>query len=146
MAKSDAKNLKIFLSYSRADRDVVQKVADRLRQAELTVWDPDYDLLAGSEWASEPQSALDSAKAMIVFISPDAMASREVSHEIEYALGAKHLRGRLIPVILRQTKEAPWILSSLQPIHYAGPNKTSSQIVELLNQPPNVPQTKRQTG
>ena|ERR1700685_3013386 len=143
MAKAGAKNVDVFLSYSRVDQDLVQQVANRLRKAELTVWDPERDLLPGSEWASELQAALESAKAMIVFISPEAVASREVSHEIGYALGARHLRGRLIPVILREAQDAPWILNSLQPIRYADPRKTGNQILKVLTQPPHVPEVKR---
>ena len=84
--------------------------------------------------------------AVVVFISPEAVESRSVSREIEYALGAKHLRGRLIPVVLRPTKDAPWILQSLQPVRYEGPSKTSQQIVEILSQPADVPQAKRRAG
>jgi hypothetical protein len=58
-----------------------------------------------------------------------------VSHEIEYALGAKHLRGRLIPVMIRPTKGAPWILDSLQQVRYQNPGKTGRQIVKLLVRP-----------
>lgn len=147
MSKANAtkkkKKPKIFLSYARPDQDQVRKVADQLREAGVRVWDPEFDVLPGGEWASELQSALESATAMVVFISPAAMASREVSHEITYALGAKHFRGRLIPVILQDAADAPWILNSLQPIRYADPNQTSSQILETLSRAPNVPQATR---
>jgi hypothetical protein len=81
----------------------------------------------------------------VVFISPDAMASRSVSHEIEYALGAKHLRGRLIPVTIRPTKDAPWILGSLQSVRYKSPDKTGRQIVELLARSHDAPEAKIRT-
>jgi len=91
---------------------------------------------------AELKSALDSASAFVLFISPDAMASRSVSYQIEYALGAKHLRGRLIPVTIRPTKDAPWILDSLQSVQYQGPGKTGRQIVELLGQSDDAPEAK----
>jgi hypothetical protein len=132
----------VFLSYARSDRDLVEKIRHELSEAGLKVWDPDQNILPGSNWPAELQAALDSASALVVFISPDAMASRSVSHEIEYALGAKHLRGRLIPVTIRPTKDAPWILDSLQSVQYQSPGKTGRQIVEMLAQAPNVPEAK----
>jgi hypothetical protein len=70
----------------------------------------------------------------MVFISPDAMESRSVSHEIEYALTARHLSNGLIPVVLEPTKKAPWIPRTLHPIQCESPSKTSRQIIEPLNQ------------
>lgn len=135
----------VFLSYARSDRDLVQKIGQELTGAGLEVWDPDERILPGADWTTELKAALDSAGALVVFISPDAMASRSVSHEIEYALGAKHLRGRLIPVTIRPTKDAPWILDSLQTVRYQSPVKTGRQIAELLAESPNAPEAKSRT-
>jgi hypothetical protein len=135
----------VFLSYARSDRDLVQKIGHKLSEAGLEVWDPDRNILPGANWTDELKAALDSAGALVVFISPDAMASRSVSHEIEYALGAKHLRGRLIPVTIRPTKDTPWILDSLRPVQYQSPDKTGRQIVKLLAQPQDAPEAKIRT-
>lgn len=136
------KGAKVFLSYARGDRDAVKKIGRQLRQAGFDVWDPDEEILPGADWSGELKTALDSAGAMVIFISPEAMASRSVSYEIEYALGAKHLRRRLIPVMIRPTKNAPWILDSLQSVRYETPSKTSQQIVDLLNQSHDAPESK----
>lgn len=133
---------KVFLSYARADRDQARKLAYHLREAGLEVWDPEQELLPGSDFTSDLKEALDTAEAVVVLISPEAMESRSVSHEIEYALGAKHLRGRLISVVVRPTKEIPWILNTLHMIRYEHAGKTSQHIAELLTQPQDVPQTK----
>ena len=100
---------------------------------EVPIWD----------WTASLKRALDAALAMVVFISPEAIGSGSVSREIECALRAKHLRGRLIPVVLRPAKEAPWILQALQPVRYESPGKTGQQIVKPLSQPVDVPQAKR---
>jgi TIR domain len=139
MVKRDRK---VFFSYARSDRELARKVAHQLREAGFQVWDPDEEILPGADWNAELKMALDSAQAIVVFISPDAIASRWVSHEIEYALGAKHLRGRLIPVMVHPTDDAPWILDSLESVRYRGPSKTGRQIVELLTQSPNAPEAK----
>lgn len=134
---------RIFLSYHVDDKEPVRRIADCLRESGFPVWDPEREILPGAEWTSTLKKALDSALAVVVFVSPEALKSSSVSREIEYALGARHLRGRLIPVILRPAKNAPWILQSLQPIRYEDPSQTSARIVELLSQPFNASQAKR---
>src|SRR4051812_1583404 len=89
----------VFLSYASADRELARKVADHLAEAGFPIWDPEREILPGTDWTSALKKALDTALAVIVFISPAGMESRSVSSEIEYALSAKHLRGRLIPVL-----------------------------------------------
>ncbi len=121
----------VFLSYSGADRGVARKIAEHLREAGVQVWDPEYEILPGSDWSSLLKRALNSAEALVVLISPEAMDSRSVSQEIEYALTAKHLRGRLIPVVIRPTKDAPWILKTLPSVRYQSPRKAGKQILEL---------------
>jgi len=135
----------VFLSYSGADRGVARKIAQHLRGAGVQVWDPEYEILPGSDWTSLLKRALNSAEALVVLISPEAMDSRSVSHEIGYALTAEHLSGRLIPVIIRPTKTAPWILKSLPSVRYKSPSKAGKEIIELLSQPIHVTQANRST-
>jgi hypothetical protein len=136
------KGSKVFLSYARSDRDAVKKVGRQLQQAGFEIWDPDEEILPGADFSTELKTALDSAGAVVVFISPEAMDSRSVSYEIEYALGARHLRGRLIPVTIRPTKNAPWILGSLESVQYESPSKTGRQIADLLSQPHDASEAK----
>lgn len=126
--------LKVFLSYARGDKNRVQGIALRLREAGFDVWDPEQDILPGADWLSESKEALATAGALVAFISPESVASRQVSYEIEYALGARHLSRRLIPVLIEPAKNAPWILDKLHPVTYEGSEKTSQKIVNLLSQ------------
>ncbi len=137
------KPLTVFLSYAQEDVEVARAIRNTVVSAGYPVWDPECDIPAGSDFAAMLQRALDSAWAMIVIVSPAAMKSRWVTHEIEYALGAEHLRGRLIPVIARPAGNAPWILELLQPLRYQDPVKTGREIVEILKQPADVPKAKR---
>jgi hypothetical protein len=125
--------MKVFLSYATQDRAPVRKIATILRNAGLDVWDFATDILPGDNWAAKIQSALESSDAMVAFISPEALSSGIVSREIEYALGSKHFSGRLIPVTLKTTKEAPWILDKIQNLRYETPAKTGKRILNLLS-------------
>ena len=126
---------KVFLSYTDSDRGPAQQIANQLRKAGLDVWDPAEEILPGADWNMELKTALDTSEAFVVLISPEAMKSRWISYEIGYVLGAKQFEGRLIPVVIRPTKRAPWILESLHPVRYESPSKTGRKIVDLLSQP-----------
>jgi hypothetical protein len=73
------KGSKVFLSYARSDREAVKKVGRQLRQAGFEIWDPEEEILPGADSSTELKTALDSASALVVFISPEAMESRSVS-------------------------------------------------------------------
>ncbi len=142
MSRAPKTGRSIFLSYADKDRDVALKIADGLRSEGLRVW-TDLEILPGDNWAAELGRALESAQAMVVLLSPEAISSRSVRNDISYALGAKHLSGRLIPVYIRPAKGAPWILDSIQNLNYAGPGKTAKKIVELLAQASDAPKINR---
>src|SRR5438552_10414976 len=99
----------VYLSYSHADAPAAREVSLVLRHAGFKVW-TDQEVLPGDNWAESIQRALDSSDAMVVLLSPDAAQSRFLRREIEYALGAERFENRLIPVMLRDTKDYPWIL------------------------------------
>ena len=66
----------VFLSYSRKDTIVMRKVRDALRIANITVW-TDENLEVGTPaWQMAIQEAVDSAKVMVVLLSPDAKKSQ----------------------------------------------------------------------
>ena len=52
--------------------------------------DPDWQVLPGDNWPLKLAEALNQANAMIVVLSPEAVESRWIRHEIEYALGASN--------------------------------------------------------
>lgn len=125
--------MNVFLSYSRQDREWAIAVAERLQAEGFAVWDSETELFPGDNFASRIADALDSADAMIVLVSPDALASEWVRHEIDFALGSSRLSGRLIPVIVRPTDKLPWILQKLKTIGpEGGPQAAADSIVQVL--------------
>lgn len=69
---------------------------------------------------------------MVVLLSPDSMKSEWVRGEIEYALGSRNYEGRLIPVLVRPTREIPWILREFQILQADDPAKVSGVIANAL--------------
>ena len=125
--------MKVFLSYDKRDRLPAQRLASRLKSKGLQVWDPARELLPGDNWSVKQGEALEKSDAMIVLLSPDSVDSPWLLHELQFALGSKNFRRRLIPVIVRQTKKIPWILEEFPIVRLnEGTVKASQQILNLL--------------
>lgn len=75
----------VFVSYSRRDVDIMQRVRDQLRANRIETW-TDEQLDPGTRaWKLAIEDALDNAGAVVVVLSPDAKASEWVDREVEYA-------------------------------------------------------------
>ncbi|MEX2215419.1 MAG: toll/interleukin-1 receptor domain-containing protein [Phycisphaeraceae bacterium] len=122
--------MKVFLSHSDKDGPVAEKLAASLTQAGLEVWRTAL-LLPGDNWASKLAEALETSDAMVVLISPDAMASTHVRREIDFALGSTNYKDRLVPVQIRATKNIPWILNRLHVVR-ADPRRIALAAPKIL--------------
>jgi len=109
--------MKVFLSYAEADRDVAKELASHLEEAGHRVWDPANARFPGDNWALRIGKALEDCEAMVLLLSPQSAKSEWARQEWEYALGSERYKGRLIPVEVKPTKDAPWILKRLPVVH-----------------------------
>ncbi|MBZ0294101.1 MAG: SUMF1/EgtB/PvdO family nonheme iron enzyme [Anaerolineae bacterium] len=92
---------RVFISYSRADEVFARRLATSLSETGMDVWIDVEDIPAGMKWSSAIQQGLDSAVVMLVLISPESMASRNVEDEWQYFLDHDK---PVIPVLLRPAK------------------------------------------
>lgn len=106
MSSQPTNPVEIFYSYAHEDeklRDELKKhLANLKRQKVITDW-YDRDISAGKEWHDEIKQHLNSARVILLLISPDFMNS-DYSNEVEVTRAMKrHEAGeaRVIPVILR---------------------------------------------
>ncbi len=75
----------VFLSYSRKDNEIMQKVRDKLRDDGLPVW-TDEKLEPGTRsWKESIENALESADCLVVILSPESKKSPWVREEMNYA-------------------------------------------------------------
>lgn len=86
----------IFISYSRIDRNYVEKLANDLRQHGFDVWMDDRIDYGARWWQSIDQAILDCG-AFVVVMTPDAEKSEWVHREI---LLAQRLRKPIFPLLL----------------------------------------------
>jgi len=115
LGKQNKKPVRIFCCYAREDQPLLLHFKTQmaaLQQAGLvTLW-ADTDINAGGEWEKEIHSHLDTADIILLFVSPDFMASNYCyGIEMQKALERhKRREARVIPIILRPVRwqEAPF--------------------------------------
>jgi hypothetical protein len=124
--------VKIFISHAQRDRAYATELAKALKEAGQNVWEP-QDLQPGDNWGLKSGEALAGADAVVVLLSPDSVASEWVRKEIEFTLTSPRLKGRLFPVLLRPTRDIPWILRELpQWLDDVDPIAAAKTIVDTL--------------
>ncbi len=75
----------VFLSYSRRDTKIMQRVRDTLMKDGIVVW-TDETLVPGTpSWMDAIEDAIDRADALVVLLTPHAKKSRWVKEEMRYA-------------------------------------------------------------
>ena len=101
MTTAGLRALRIFLSYSRTDKEFVDVLVSDLRRAlgnAETVWYDVYGLEAGDDWIGTIEREISSRPVFIVVLSPDAVESYWVNEEIKIALSE---RKKIIPILYR---------------------------------------------
>jgi hypothetical protein len=80
MAKYD-----VFLSYAHKDNHRRKRVQKALEERGLSVWVDKRGIQPGSLWQEAIQRGIDDSCCVVVILSPDALTSRHVAREINYA-------------------------------------------------------------
>src|SRR5262245_21384802 len=96
-------NLKVFISYSRADSTVF---ADELVAGlELVGFAPfldRYDIAAGEDWEARRSGLIEQSDTVVFVVSPEAVKSERCVWEIDRAID---LSKRLLPVVFKTVRE-----------------------------------------
>lgn len=103
----------VFLSYSRRDLPMMQRLRDDLRANGLSVW-TDEGIHPGTiSWKESIEKAIRGAGLLLVLLSPDANDSKWVQREIDYA----EVQGiTVLPILVRgEPRDAiPFALAGAQ--------------------------------
>lgn len=132
---ASTKTIQVYLSYAEPERGLAGQLAKWLKKKGFDVWFADDRLYPGDNWPLAMGKALEESDAMVVLLSPDWSRSEWVQREVDYALTSKQYKGRLIPVLVRPTRDFPWILERCHMIR-AGRSaaETSKRIASALRQ------------
>lgn len=96
----------IFISYSRRDTEVVDRIVEQMRGAGLDVWIDREAIQAGNTWRVQIVRAIDTCLAFVLMLSPNSAASDNVRREIDLAQDAE---GAFLPLMLEPVKIPPEI-------------------------------------
>jgi hypothetical protein len=110
MAPSPSTRTKVFISYSHADKEWLDRLRRHLKplvRDGLDCWD-DTHIRPGDDWKQEIQNALDTAQVAVLLISADFFASDFIDEtELPPLLDAAKAKGvRILPVILSASRFA----------------------------------------
>ena len=108
----------VFISYSREDKDKVTALAERLRASGVPVWMDVGGIDAATMWSEEIVNALDSAKVLLLMVTPAAVNSHNVAKEV---ILTSERKGHILPVHLEPTQIPSGLkyqLAGIQHIEY----------------------------
>src|SRR5262245_44828910 len=96
----------VFLSYSRVDKEFAElRLAKALAERGKDVWIDVEDIRGGaSDWRANVWAGIESAKVVVVVLTPDSLASKVCAEELEHA---QELNKRTIPVLRQSVKGLP---------------------------------------
>ena len=106
----------VFISYASRDAAIANSIVEHLEQHGLRCWMAPRDVKPGAQYADAIVAAINEAKAVVLLLSQDAVASSHVGREVERA-ASKHkpiIAFRIDPATLNRTleyflSESQWI-------------------------------------
>lgn len=106
----------MFLSHSSADQAFTTKLASELRRHGIRSWYSEQHIIGSEQWHDAIGKALARCDWLIVILTPNAVASQWVKHEVLYAFRKKHLRTRVVPLMLKKCdpEKLSWALPNFQ--------------------------------
>lgn len=125
--------MKTFISFSDADRAIVEPFVELLRLHYIDFFYSNRTL-KGGYFAEDIEKAIDQCRKFIVFISSNAMKSEWVPKEVAMAMSREHLRGHVLPVLITETpnwRELHPDIFKLQKFdHFREPREVETRIIE----------------
>lgn len=103
---------KVFLSYSRKDRERAQRLAEVLRARDFGVFRDTDDILPTEEWRGRLEQLIEEADTIVFLLSPHSATSEVCAWEVDYATS---LNKRIAPIVIDDvdTGDIPPLLSKL---------------------------------
>ncbi len=92
-------NDRVFISYARVDGgEFARAVRDRLEENHIRTWLDERDISPGARWPQSVDAGLKAARAVVVVLTPGAVASPQVESEWSYAM---RLGTPIIPILVK---------------------------------------------
>ena len=135
MVDQESRTRRVFVSYARKDREIVQRLRSGLERLRLDVWVDDR-LSGGQDWWAVILEQIQKCDAIVVAVSPALLESQASALERQYG---RQLGKIMLPVCVRpvRTEFLPPDLAALQFVDYSTPGPDAA--FELADALANVP-------
>ena len=109
-----------FLSHATPDRPFADRLVEALRGHGVPVWYSVSDLVGAQQWHDEIGRALGRCDWFGVVISPAALKSKWLGREVQYAIRADRLLGKIVPLLYQpcDVERISWVLPGLQYVDF----------------------------
>jgi hypothetical protein len=126
---------RVYISYAAEDAAAATRLSEELRKLGLRPWMVDEQIFPGDNVGKLIGEAIETANAVVVLVSPDALSSPMVQHELMFAFGRDNLAGRVFPVMVKRTPDAkiPAGLRMIQISDGKDMGKVSKEILRSLS-------------
>src|SRR5579863_8545288 len=124
--------MQLFISYSRGDGPIANRLADDLAQQGYSIWLDQRSIPRGANWDSEVERGLKDSDVMLVLLSPTSTASQNVADEWSFFIGEKK---KILPLLI-QPCDVPFRLSCRQRIDFTRSyDQGLSELLRALSEP-----------
>ena len=125
----------VFLCYAESDRQIMEKIRQKLMREGLTVWTNKTDIKTGTEFEEEIKQGIEKSDNLVYLLSSNAIQSKYCQFEFEHGLANNK---RIIPVLIEAMdwQQVPPNLLALQFIdltEYQKEEKYHRSLDKLIN-------------
>lgn len=133
--EAPATETKVFISYSRKDRERAQQITETLRARSFDVFKDTDDILPTEEWRGRLEQLIEEADTIVFLLSPNSVTSEVCAWEVDYATS---LNKRIAPIVIEEvdTAQIPPLLARLNFIFCTPRDRfedAASTLVSALN-------------
>ena len=125
--------MKAFISFSSEDRTIANELVELFRLNYIKFFFSERSM-RGEYFMPQIEAAIYECSHFVLLVSPDSIKSKWVQWEIEKAMAAPHLKGKVYPVIIRETdnwKSIHQHIGKLQTFKYfEDPDRAMTRLLE----------------
>ena len=109
-----------FLSHSSKNSAFASRLAKSLTSHNINTFYSKKHIVGAQEWHDEIGAALKRCNWFLLVLSPEAVKSKWVKHELIYALQQNRYKGRIVPLVYKSCdiNTLSWTLSGFQHIDF----------------------------
>lgn len=140
LENTENRSPRVFISYSKADKEIARRIANDLHNQGVNVWFDQYAFQVGDSIVQAIQRAIYASDYLIVLLSPNSVGSRWVKRELNIAL-ANELATRdvtLLPVLIEDCQIPPMLASRRYLDFRSNFEEGLTKLVEQIGLVPNI--------